>query len=66
MDRLSKLKSVGLLCKKYRKSKNIKQKEIALYLGLSQTRISLFENGQNDSLFIFLAYIELGIITNII
>lgn len=64
-DKSIKLKNIGYLCKKYRKIKGIKQQTVAKHLKLSQARISLFEQGKNDSLYIYLGYIELDIISNI-
>ena len=64
MNKKEIMKSVGFLCSFFRKKKGITQKEVANYLGITQTRISEFENGRNDSLFIFLAYIDLNIIVD--
>ena len=56
------LKKIGEQAKNFRKSKNLTQEDVAKQCSLSQRQISMFEQGKNDSAYILLQYVDLGLI----
>ena len=54
------LSKIGQLCKKWRLSQGITQYRIALEVGCTQSNISHFEAGMNDTLSIYLWYVLNG------
>ena len=54
-------KNLGEACKKWRKENTTFSAEaIGEYLGMTQTAISAFENGQSNNLYVFMGYVNLG------
>lgn len=61
------LKIIGKKCKEFRMSLGYTQDDVGYSIGYSRETISMFENGKNDNLLIFLWYISMGMdISNII
>lgn len=54
------LKTLGSECEKFRKEKNITRAQVARELGMSVANIYSFENGNNDSAYIYDWYIYNG------
>lgn len=56
------LAKIGRICKQYRK-KVLKctQRDVSRELGFTQSNVSSFENGRNDSYIILLWYMEHGL-----
>lgn len=54
------MKELSEKCKNWRISKGITQKQIADKAGTSSQAVSLFENGNCNSLRIFCAYLDYG------
>lgn len=61
------LKIIGKKCKEFRMSLGYTQDYVGYSIGYSRETISMFENGKNDNLLIFLWYVSMGMdISNII
>lgn len=54
------LKAIGKRCQEFRLSLGYTQDDVGYILGYSRETISMFENGKNDNLLIFLWYISMG------
>lgn len=66
MNKKAALKALGLLCSTYRKSMHISQSTIAIKTGYTVENISAFERGRNCNFIIFLAYVNIIPIPDII
>ena len=54
------LKVIGKKCQEFRLSLGYTQDDVGNCIGYSRETISMFENGKNDNLLIFLWYITMG------
>lgn len=54
------LKLIGKKCQEFRLSLGYTQEDVGNCIGYSRETISMFENGKNDNLIIFLWYITMG------
>lgn len=58
MNKRKILKKAGKYCKGLRKELKLTQTYLAKELNTSQVNISRFENGKNDSLYLFVKYVS--------
>ena len=55
------LKLIGKKCQEFRLSLGFTQDDVGYCIGYSRETVSMFENGKNDNLIIFLWYVTMGL-----